>query len=115
MSMIKAFIADVAAATTMKLRDVERAVDHASFENRMARMTSPREREAYRDAFIMLVATGFTPWQIKLLATSFLNHEEPIHVGSFASTARDELKSRLNLRLRGKDPGHPACWKGLRR
>jgi hypothetical protein len=70
MSKIKAFMVIAEVALKMKLRDLERSVDRNSFENRLAMMTSPSEREAYRDAFIMLVQVGLTPDEIEALATA---------------------------------------------
>ncbi|MBT8163057.1 MULTISPECIES: hypothetical protein [Arthrobacter] len=70
MNKIKAFIAVAEATLTMKLRELERSADRNSFENRLARMTSPSEREAYKGAFIMLVQVGLTPDDIEALATA---------------------------------------------
>ncbi len=70
MNKIKAFIADIGVAYTMKLRDLERSFDRNSFENRLAMATSPSEREAYQDAFIMLIQVGLTPDEIEALATA---------------------------------------------
>lgn len=59
---------------------------------------------------------GFLGGQVYVApkGTKFLTHDQWTRIGYVTAGPRQELIWRLNQRLKGKDPGQPIHWKGIR-
>lgn len=56
------------------------AINQAQFELTLATLTTPTDRDAYRNALLTAIQCGMTPQNIKTMATQHLtgkNHNEP--------------------------------------